>query len=312
MLIPRSIVRLASICDRDSTRYALGGVLLTRQPDGQPLALACDGRRLVVESWAEPKPADYRKLATTVEPVALEHVAGYQTIVRAKDLESANKLPAPRNKFAASEKGQLLGHLVVKEIGTNGHVEISATDGERAGQQSAATLEGRFPRWQDVVPDYSGAGGISVTLNARLLAEMLTAISAHAGNENDEIVISLAADDPHAKPIAVSAARADGNVAFGVLMPLNRANDKPEPAWVPNRKIATPAAKPETKPAAAAPASEPEAKPTDSPAKPASPPDSPVVTRARRPRTEPAAAETTPATTADSGDWRDLARRFGY
>jgi DNA polymerase-3 subunit beta len=126
----REMLRRTSFaCDAESGRYALGGVLL-EFADGRLITVATDGRRLA-------------KMEATA---TLGDVVAAQTIVP----ERAVKLI-----------GQVLADI-------DGEAKIAAGVNEVQIQAGDATIyarlvEGRFPKWRDVLPHRSGSAKIDLT-----------------------------------------------------------------------------------------------------------------------------------------------------
>lgn len=119
----QAIKRLAPACDEDSARYALGGIFMEFN-SGHIDLVATDGKRLAHEH-AE----------ATVEG---SHAPDTQTIVPARALRSLQSL-----------------------LDADGDCDIRATSNHfaiRAGETTLTTrlVEGRFPRWRDVLPSERG------------------------------------------------------------------------------------------------------------------------------------------------------------
>ena len=119
--------------DNESSRYALGGVLLVFEPD-RIIAVGTDGRRLAKMEG----PAQAVNGHTTGEVVTIVPTKAMQLIDRSlNDAEAEIKLTAHENSiFLATQRATI----------------------------SARLVDGRFPRWQDVLVDRPGATQIDVTV----------------------------------------------------------------------------------------------------------------------------------------------------
>jgi hypothetical protein len=120
----------------------LGGVRLERDAEG-PVAVATDGRRLLVVRWPEDPGEDY--------PAGVGdtgHKPDFETIIPFKQWNEAAKLPPKRTPKP------ILSNVLVEEPSANGTVRMAATDLETVKEVRPRSLEGRYPRWRDVVPQY--------------------------------------------------------------------------------------------------------------------------------------------------------------
>lgn len=145
MLVPRSLAAMGKVCDRDSTRYALGGIFFERDSKGRPHAVATDGRRLVHATWVEsdefPESAGDRTA-----------VPGFETILPAEAITAAArgaKLSARMQRMRPN-----LNSVLIQEPGANGTVRVAATNYDTTAAADVRSIEGRFPKWRDVVPSY--------------------------------------------------------------------------------------------------------------------------------------------------------------
>jgi hypothetical protein len=234
MLIPRTAFGAAKIADIASSRYALGGVQFQRSPDGSPLAVATDGRRLVALTWPEPDPAEFPPMAGLNPAPNL----AAKVIIPAKVC-----LDAGRSKLGLKSKKPVLHYVALDEntstdelpAGEPGPlVPLAATDLERIERFDSRPVNGRFPRWADCIPAY-GESDISVSLDAQYLRELLAVLESHT--DGRVVVLSLSADKPHEKAVLLTAVgnNGDGTKAVGVLMPLSFGDYKDpkpaKPAW---------------------------------------------------------------------------------
>ena len=122
-LLKEMIRRTIFATDNESSRYALGGVKFEIGEDGELIAVGTDGRRLA-------------KMAGTVERVGDAHGAmGDATIIPTRSL-------------------QLIDRTLIDEDAPT-RFAVRANDivfGAPTATLSTRLLEGRFPKWRDVVP----------------------------------------------------------------------------------------------------------------------------------------------------------------
>jgi hypothetical protein len=233
MLVPKSVFAARKICDREQSRYALGGMEFSRDKAGAALACATDGRRLVALTWQEPDAAEY--------PAPPNLTAGRRDGAQPFILPYAACDQASKVKLGAKCK-PILQHVVLQEPAEGENdITIFATDLENRHQNTARKMDGRFPRWPDCIPNYA-TDSISIDVDAKFLAECAETLAAHMANSgatNDRAVTLTirrpVADEKHhhLAPVLLSAAAPDGRKALAVIMPLGRGNDDeaPRPRW---------------------------------------------------------------------------------
>ena len=214
MLVPRNVLSsVARIADDESTRYALGSVQLSRRSGG-PMAVATDGKRLIAATWDETARLDW-----PIPEDSTEHVDEFSTLLSVDDVKSAVKLAKP--KKAQLSLKPVVGNLLVSEASANGSVDISATNGTESAKTNVLSTAVSYPNWEKCVE--KPATGTHVTVNARMLAELLLSIADATGE--DEVVLGLS---DHQKPVCVSSSGSDGS-AYGLIMPMcNNDEDQPE------------------------------------------------------------------------------------
>lgn len=236
MLVPKSVFNLHNIADTESSRYALASVRFERDAAGAPLAIGCDGRRLLVLGWHEAPAAEYPPGPLTLNPFPVENFETLLPATEARKLATA-KLPAGLVK-----RKPILGNIVIDEAGTNSTIPVGWHDMETATELRPCAMEGRYPRWRDVCPAYGPRNSVSVTVDARYLAELAEVIAKHATDLTSEsgasVTLTISAKESHLRPVVLSAAATDGRCAYGVLMPLvgKKGKEKAAPAvvWNPN------------------------------------------------------------------------------
>lgn len=207
MLVPRSAFAARKICDLQASRFALGGVLLERDADGRPFAVATDGRRLIALTWKEDDAANYPPVAGC-DP---SPVAGCSMLLPAAICDQAAK-----TKAGAKSPKPILRNIAIDEHDAES-VAMMATDQNETARIDARQMEGRFPRWRDVVPQLR-TDDIHVRLDARLLRGLLEVIESHNDTDVCSVVFSLNRENPAHRPVTLSVAGCNQS-AVAVIMP---------------------------------------------------------------------------------------------
>lgn len=151
MLIPRSVLSAFPSCtDTGSSRYALGGVFLERR-EGTACAVATDGRRLIAAEWQDDSTAaDFPPVGLDVAPAPGSEFDQDGKVIPAADCVKLARTAKPKGK--AASKKPVLQFVALEERTANGKAKFAATDGETTATAEVATIEGRFPKWRDVLP----------------------------------------------------------------------------------------------------------------------------------------------------------------
>ena len=218
MLIPKRIACLSKLCCMEPGRYALSGVQLSRDEDGMARATVTDGHCLLTTSWMEPLPEEY----PSIDGLNLEPKRDFETILPKDQLVAASKLSPNRSRFP------ILMHTALDEQNANGTIPVVGTDRETTKRLDIRPLEGCFPKWRDVLPDYTiveqwkvNRGNlhhkaVAIHLNAKAMAKLLLAVleSGEAeGDDNDAVELLVPLD----RNGAVVVKR---GLSTGVIMPL--------------------------------------------------------------------------------------------
>jgi len=149
MLIPRTVLNSLTVAtDTESCRYALGGLYLERADD-TAYAVATDGRRLMVAEWKD-KPTDYPPVGLDVLPSPGSDFAQNGKVIPSADCAKLAK--SARATKGVMAKKPSLNFVAMEESTANGRVKFAATDGQTTAAVEVASIEGRFPRWRDVMP----------------------------------------------------------------------------------------------------------------------------------------------------------------
>jgi len=223
MFIRPELFNMTKICDTESSRYALGGVMLERDAAGKPHAITTDGRVLVHATWDEPDHNEYPAgVVETTEPVP-----GFSAIMAKAHMDKLCK------EVPKKSPKPIICHGVVNETPlANGMIEMGATDLDTSRTLKCRAVEGRFPRWQDVFTKFRVINGQDVEANglsdmavrlrfdAFTLAELLEVVRKSAGlsDEPSQCVTLLVPLDRN-QPIIVRCVEGGVNVE-GVVMPI--------------------------------------------------------------------------------------------
>ena len=152
MLIPRRVLSALTVCtDAESRRYALRGLRMERDGD-KAFAIATDGRRLMSVEWTDAAEdvdnIDFGGL--DVKPAADSDFARDGCILSSKDCRDIARTAKP--KVGVLKKRPGLEFIALEESSANGSVKLAASDGETTATKTVKPLEGRYPKWRDVLP----------------------------------------------------------------------------------------------------------------------------------------------------------------
>ncbi len=216
MRVPRSVFTIAKCCDANTKRYALGGVQLAMSPGGHPTAVATNGRVLAAVTWETDN-------ANNIPPDGL--------IVDEPDCRAIAKLGKPTVK-----QQEAMPSFADVTISADNCQIVGIGCGPTAGQErhETAPVEGRFPKWRDVLPVYRKP--VSIDVHPRELIRLLQAltlsaevIDANGGSVRLTIETeaykhpSLAACDRQPAEVAMTVSighEADQTHGIGVIMPM--------------------------------------------------------------------------------------------
>lgn len=224
MLIPKQVLEAHRMGDKDSARYALGGVKIERDSDGNPFAVACDGTMIVVCNWDEPDPADYPKLPNGISP---EPDGEYSAIIPADACQRASKMPPKR-----STKQILERYVVLDEHSPDGKATFAATDLDSADATTVRQLEGRFPIWRTIL---GSARYTRIRLDMAKLKTLVDTFERIAGENSDGRCVANILIPDRCTAAIFCAASADVRVA-AALMPMEGNGDYNVPSdseWNP-------------------------------------------------------------------------------
>lgn len=152
MLIPKKVsaITVGAAKKNQATRYALDGVLLERDEHGVARAVVTNGRMLIVSRFDEPP---------STGGVDYASIKGFSIIIDAKDLTDALKTVKKSDCMDVSERS------------SEGPIEVGNT---RA--TPLETVDGSFPPWRDLIPNYAAGESARIAVNARLLGDAARAL----------------------------------------------------------------------------------------------------------------------------------------
>jgi len=257
-LVPRSVFNLEKLADTENSRYALGGVKFERgkptskgkdQKPGEPLAIATDGCKLAVLTWPEPNPDDYPTAGAGADFSAQPNPEFSAIVPAGACVEAARAVKKLGKRLLGSKP--ILGNVAIDESqavsnGKPGRVPMFTTDLEAGRRVDPQVLDGRYPAWQQVCPNYTADNSVSVQLDAKFLRELLEVVEGHCYDSNigrAAVTLTLGVDPgekiettgedgrKHAakrplaargwqSPVLLTAVTADGRKAAGVVMPV--------------------------------------------------------------------------------------------
>jgi hypothetical protein len=128
-----------------------------------------DGRRLIKATWAdEDLRPEYPPGVGNGEPVE-----GFETIIPTKQWDEAGKL-IPKNG-----PKPILWHALLDETVDKAKIAMGATDCDHVRKIEGQPVDGKFPKYDDVIPDYTvGEDAVEIGVNPKLFAEVLKVVEA--------------------------------------------------------------------------------------------------------------------------------------
>ena len=159
MQVPRKVMALAGCTNTAKRGYELGGVRFNRSPGGSAQAVACNGRGLAAVMWEDAGPG--------------ESPEEFSVIVPAGSCRKAAELASPTKRQQEDE--ERLASVCIDESTAPGKILISA-EGKDGGESATyETLDGKFPRWRDTLPQYRKP--VSVDVDPYELIKLLQALA---------------------------------------------------------------------------------------------------------------------------------------
>lgn len=207
MLVPKQVFAVGKVAATEQGRYAINGVQLERTPDGRPLAVATDGKRMIAAVWHEdPKHGDDWPAEAQVPGQDIGTDGAIVPLELWKQI--AKGIPAKTMRPGLKQAQVKLEGRQVNAV-TSNLLEHRKTGG--------LVVEGVFPKFRQVIP--KGEKKAYITFNAKYLAEVALAVAEAAGPRPDgkEQTVTLAIEDESRAALIV--AGTPGASVLGVLMP---------------------------------------------------------------------------------------------
>jgi len=224
MLIPKSVFGVSSCCGDDNSKFPFDGVKLERNEKGEALAVASDGKRLIVAKWKDKGIEQDFKDASGVNVVSVDK---FTTLVPVKHWDEAGKLIPKKVKNDVLEHVALLEDQVAKTI------PLETRDDEGTVRRVAPKpLTGTFPNWQQEYPKYdvlqsdpTSNKAVRIRLNSSLLFELVKTIGVAAGKSDDAIDVIIPLND--LRPMEIRSNDNEGIKVSALLYPINSASKDP-------------------------------------------------------------------------------------
>lgn len=208
MLIPKLIAeQLTKLTPKLESRYTMQGVLCERTKDGVVLT-ETNGSQLMQVRYKD-VPADYPSVGVDVQPVE-----GFKTIVPGDTLEKAAKAVPKKTPIP------ILSNIGISEtLNDNGEIQIVTTDLESTQRFAVKPLDGQFPNYAAVIPEYvtmtsknldkdfKGSPAVRVSFDAKLLADVLLGVAAIGGHKQNIVEILIPLTD--GRPLQIKATNPD-------------------------------------------------------------------------------------------------------
>ncbi len=183
MLIPRWVLKVAGVVDRDPERPALGVVHVERDGKNRPAMYATDGKRALGVMWKEPNVDEWPAPAVC----EAKRIEGYAAKILATDAERAHTLiPRPGKDGIAGT-----GYALLDER-CQDRVQIHTTDLQRHNHIDVCNQDVKSPDIPALLRPKRGQTYVRMAVNPLLLAETLKALHAASGSES--CVLSLTND----------------------------------------------------------------------------------------------------------------------
>lgn len=211
MLIPQFVASIVKSAARERSHYALNSVLLAREADGAPVAVASDGRQLVKVTWSDKGLGpEYPQRV----PLDMSEVPGFRVMVPPDALTAAIKSTPKRPSHP------ILEATVVEESSANGTVRFVTTDLDTDRDVKVRTVEGEYPDYQAVIPPTTRDGENVIGVDPDRLAALCKILSDGACSSHTRTVRLRVPKDP-THPIVLEASTPEKGSAVAVLMPMS-------------------------------------------------------------------------------------------
>lgn len=196
MKLPGFIKKIAAVCDTESSRYALGGILCEHSGKHSTV-VATDGRKLVA--------VDYEDASGEAEQ---SFIVDGKSVCKAVTAVCTHK---SERAVVSLVNGQVRveGHKSLGDGGPNGNVA------------TAAHIDGRFPRYKDVFGIYDEPLGnyACVKLDPAYIIQLAEIVKAAQSEASRGVYLWVNHSDP-AKAVYMHMHGEEGELVRAVLMPL--------------------------------------------------------------------------------------------
>lgn len=224
MLIPQSVFNVARVAEKaGGNRFATQCVQIERDKETQqPIAVATDGKRLLVVRWDEADAKDFPEVGVG----NADHVKDFEKLIPAASMLEAQGMLARQNPNVQP----VLRNVLLDEPNANGTVSLGCTDVTSVRKIEVRVEDGlKFPNWRLVMPIHKlvcyGAKenrAVSVAIDGKMLKEMIDAVQKATGNNLIFLHVPLDTE----KTIAVKSVNLDtGVTAHAVQVPITGAKE---------------------------------------------------------------------------------------
>lgn len=224
MLLPKGITALRNVAHPEKTRYAMNGVLIERNKDGNVSAVATDGKALAFVSWHEDTSPEMRDVFGI--PTEPRTHAPFRVIVPADALKTAEKgIPS---KKAIVSRAPYSQNIAIEETSEGDSFRLATHNGEGSTVAGIKPVDGYFPPYEEVLEASTRkakASGIRIALNVEILYRLATSLATAAESLGADIdarepVIVLEMSGP-ADAVVVRLGAGGSRNLYGVIMPVN-------------------------------------------------------------------------------------------
>lgn len=158
MLIPPSVFNAVGCASKDANRFQLTGVLLSREADGKPVAVATDGKTLVQASWKEDHATEYPVYPSN--PVGHDSVPGYAAIIPSASCKRLAKMAVnPQVRYP------ILDNIALDEQASveSKSAQFSSTDLDTVQRLDVKPIDATYPDYKVVIDGIENSSPDHVT-----------------------------------------------------------------------------------------------------------------------------------------------------
>ena len=147
MLIPPSVFNAVGCASKDAHRFQLTGVLLSREADGKPVAVATDGKTLVQASWTEDDAKCFPVYPSN--PVDFEAVPGYTAIIPSASCKRLEKMSVSAGLNGSDQIENIA--LDEKASVESKQAQFSSTDLDTVQRLDVKPIDATYPDYKVVI-----------------------------------------------------------------------------------------------------------------------------------------------------------------